>query len=206
MNYTPEDMSAIAMDTYEYCLQNLLVEMVSSKQSEKLTRMGFHIRLSHRIGVWVCHPVVGKNLIEFYRWKADALPAETERKAADISNLIRLWQPVIPIEWIITTPPQGASLYRGDGHYCAGMLATAVGALLGLEVLTLLTRTTDKRYHHPKQALTQGEFVVTKQSPSVVLVIDDLISSRTTMTFSLDALISAGIPAFGFAWGLSRRE
>jgi hypothetical protein len=179
-------------------------EEPAGEPAPAMTKTGYHVRLADRLGVWACRLVCDDVRRAFYAWKDDPDPADTERMAGELVDVIRWWQPVLPVDWMISTPPQGASAHKGDGHYCAGLLAAAVGRRLGRETMTLLQRTDEKRYHHPREALRQGAFTVCRTPPAAVLLVDDLITSRATMTRALSALAGAGVPAFGFVWGMVR--
>ena len=117
--------------------------------------------------------------------------------ANDLCAVIRQWQPVLPPDAVVTTPPQGAS----EGQpYAAGFLARAVAQVLNLDYQTTLARTDKKRWHGRHYALGQDAFRVTCAPPAMTLVIDDLMTSGTTMRLSLEALRAAGVRAYGFAW------
>jgi predicted amidophosphoribosyltransferase len=57
-----------------------------------------------------------------------------------------------------------------------------------------------KRWHGRHFALKQEPFAVVSKPPSVALVVDDMMTSGTTMRLALEALRTAGSPAFGFAY------
>jgi adenine/guanine phosphoribosyltransferase-like PRPP-binding protein len=77
-----------------------------------------------------------------------------------------------------------------------------VAEALGLPFATVLSRTDVKRWHGPHAALRQAPFVCSlpDPAPSVILVIDDLVTSGRTMKLSLAACRGAGVPAFGFGY------
>ena len=112
--------------------------------------------------------------------------------------VIRAWSPVIPSDWTVTAPPQGAS---EGGIYPAGMLAREVATRLDLDFQTTLQRAKAKRWHHPAESLRQEPYTVTTAPPAVVIIVDDFISSGTTMRLSRQALAAAGVVSFAFAWG-----
>jgi adenine/guanine phosphoribosyltransferase-like PRPP-binding protein len=98
-----------------------------------------------------------------------------------------------------TVPPQGASL---GSPYAAEALAVATCDRMGIPFVPSLTRTDAKRWHGPAYSLQQQpyNFLAPAERPAVILVLDDLVSSGTTMRLSLAAIRDAGIPAFGFAF------
>jgi predicted amidophosphoribosyltransferase len=134
------------------------------------------------------------------RWKA--APREHRRKtrrlARELTALIRGWSPALPPDCLVTCPPQGAS---APGFYFAAALAARVANMLKVPFALSLARQAPKRYHHPKQAISQKPFTVSlKPLPKFVIVVDDLITSGATMRLSLAAIRAAGSMAFGFAY------
>jgi len=155
------------------------------------------------LGVWSVHSKRHFSLDEFYRWKGNPLlyPHVTDTLSSEIVALILAWSPVLLPDWVITTPPQGASIeHTQDGMYPAGILAQSCAVALGLDNVTTLKRTKSKTRHHPMASLEQVPYLVSLRPPSVALVVDDMITSGTTLRFSLSALRSVDVPAFGFAW------
>jgi hypothetical protein len=160
---------------------------------------GLHIRRA-ALGVFACRRGLGPGERDrLLGWKRS--PAEREDfcrlMAADLAALARAWQPALPPDWLVTTPPPGASV---PGPYPAGFLGRAVAGLLGLEYQTTLERSDCKRYHGRHYAMKQAPFVVFRAPAGVTLVIDDLTTSGTTMRLSLEALRAAGVPAFALVW------
>jgi adenine/guanine phosphoribosyltransferase-like PRPP-binding protein len=100
---------------------------------------------------------------------------------------------------VATIPPQGAS---APGPYAALELARAAAAILGVPLVEVLARTDTKRWHGPHHALKQAPFVATlpEPRPTMVLVLDDLVTSGRTLRLSIEALNRAGCAAFGFAF------
>jgi len=167
-------------------------------------RAGFHVRragLGVFAVVYTREPGADARYAAFRRWKADptgqAQAGFLDTAAAAIVALIRAWSPVLPSDWTVTTPPAGASQ---GGTYPAGILAREVATRLDLDFLTCLERSKAKRWHHPAESLRQAPYTVTVAPPAVALVVDDFISSGTTMRLSREALAAAGVPSFGFAW------
>ncbi len=117
--------------------------------------------------------------------------------AQEVVDLVHPWQPSIPVDWTVTTPPQGASAGK---EYAAGFLAKAVADKLGLTYLPTLARPGEKRWHGRHYALEQEPFEILVKPPSVALVVDDMMTSGSTMRLSLEALRKAGVSAFGFSW------
>jgi hypothetical protein len=153
------------------------------------------------LGVWCCRRgLTGPEADAFYAWKE--APARQEAfcatAASAIAGVIRQWQASIPADWVVTVPPPGASAGK---EYPAGFLGRAVAGRLGLEYQTTLQRAGGaKRWHGRHYALSQEPFAVVCKPPSVALVIDDMMTSGATMRLALDALRTAGVPAFGFAY------
>jgi hypothetical protein len=151
------------------------------------------------LGVWCARRGLADDLDAFHAWKA--APSQNERFCRDMATsivmVIRQWQASIPSSWIVTTPPPGAS--EGT-EYPAGFLGRAVAGLLNLDYMTTLQRGDGKKYRGRHYALQQSPFIVTCRPADVALVVDDLMTSGTTMKLSLDALKAAGVPAFGFAY------
>ncbi len=113
---------------------------------------------------------------------------------------MKLWDGgVRPPGTVVTTPPQGAS---APGPYAAEALGAAAADALGLPFAPMLRRTDCKLYHSPWDSRRQAPYVVEVPDPrpGLVLVIDDLLTSGTTMRLSLEALRAAGIPSHGFIY------
>ena len=123
--------------------------------------------------------------------------ATVDAFADDVAGLIRHWLPTPPAGAVITTPPQGASW---PGDYFADALARRVAMKARLPFRPLLRRTDEKTEHGPMVALKQTAFVCDPNTPPVAIVVDDLITSGTTMKLSLEALTRAGAAVYGFAW------
>jgi len=137
----------------------------------------------------------------FYAWKKDSMPDVTAVMAAELSALISNWFPVRGGDWVVTTPPQGASKHKTTGGvYPAGMLGAATAALLGLDYVTTLIRQTDKKWHSRYQTMAQNDFVVTTRPPDMAIVVDDMLTSGTTMGLAIKALRSVGVPTMQFVW------
>jgi len=168
------------------------------------TRAGFHVR---RTGVGVfsaCYlrePKRDGRYAAFRNWKADPIgQAEfLDSAAGAIVALVRAWSPVLPSDWIVTVPPAGVS----EGSiYPAGVLGREVATRLSLDFLSTLQRSGPKRRgHHPRESLQQEPYREAVVPPSVALVVDDFLSSGTTMRLSRAALAAVGAPSFGFSWG-----
>ncbi|MFI5380651.1 MAG: phosphoribosyltransferase [Tepidisphaerales bacterium] len=150
------------------------------------------------LGVWAS-TIADEDRADAIAWKTTAPPdtATTARYAAAVVETIRQWSPVLPPGAVVTVPPQGAS---APGHYFAQGLARAVAGLLGVPFVVLLARTDTKVYHHPRESMRQAPYRTASTPPATVIVVDDLITSGTTMRLSLDALRQAGTAAFGFAF------
>jgi hypothetical protein len=153
------------------------------------------------LGVWCCRRGLSEpEETAFRAWKAAPSQHEVFCAAAAeaLAALIRQWQQTVPADWIITAPPPGASAGR---EYPASLLGKALARKLGLEYQTTLQRAGGaKKWHGRHYALKQEPFTVTCKPPSVALVVDDMMTSGITMRLALDALRTAGVPAFGFAY------
>ena len=135
------------------------------------------------------------------RWKATAAfdLGELDVFACALAELVKAWSPVIPARTVATCPPQGASV---PGPYAAEALARSVADRLEVPFVVMLERTDTKKYHGPMFALRQKPFRcdVPSPAPEIVLVVDDFITSGSTMRLSLAAIRGAGVPSFGFAY------
>lgn len=136
---------------------------------------------------------------EVTAWKAAANPdpATTQRFAADLVDLIRQFSPTLPSDAIVTMPPQGAS---APGRYHARLLAEAVAEQIGRPCQETLIRNRPKRGHHPQESRRQEPYTIKAQTPRFAIVLDDMVTSGTTMRLSLEALRGAGAVALGFAY------
>ena len=76
-----------------------------------------------------------------------------------------------------------------------------MAAALGVPFVEALARTDRKRWHGPHSSLGQAPFVCSLPAPplTMVLVVDDLVTSGRTMQLSLTTIRAAGVAAFGFA-------
>jgi hypothetical protein len=119
--------------------------------------------------------------------------------AAGLAELVRAWSPVLLPSAVVTALPQGASLGR---PYAAEALARAVAGALGLPYRALLRRTDDKLYHGPWDSRRQAPYAVeaSDRPPGLVLTVDDIATSGTTLRLALEALRGAGIMSFAFAY------
>ena len=166
-------------------------------------RTGYHVGRAG-FGTWAAvytrTPAADARYLAFQAWKQDpdGQGDFLDSAAAAIVAVIRAWSPVIPSDWTVTAPPQGAS---EGGIYPAGMLAREVATRLDLDFQTTLQRAKAKRWHHPAESLRQEPYTVTTAPPAVVIIVDDFISSGTTMRLSRQALAAAGVVSFAFAWG-----
>lgn len=133
-------------------------------------------------------------------WKtAPVVDREKCQRYADlIVEVVREWLPHPPADCIVTTPPQGASF---PGPYYAETLAREVATRLSLKFKPTLKRIAAKTQHGPMASLTQGEFVIAcKTLPPAAIVIDDMITTGTTMKTSIATLAAAGVAVWGFAY------
>ncbi len=102
----------------------------------KTSRIGHHFRHSG-LGVWCARRGLGDKQQDFDAWKRHpaAHEAFTASMAADLCAVIRQWQPAIPKDAVVTTPPPGASAGK---PYPAGFLGQAVARLLDRDYQTTL--------------------------------------------------------------------
>lgn len=130
-------------------------------------------------------------------WKNSIDPETTERYAQAVAAIVRDWSPVMPAGAVVTCPPQGASF---PGEHAAEILARRVADILAIPFARILERTDEKTGHHPAESLRQAPFQAAGELPPIALVVDDLITSGTTMRLSLEAIRQAGACAFGFTY------
>jgi hypothetical protein len=126
-------------------------------------------------------------------------PVKLAEFSAALAGLIRTWSPILPPGTLLTVPPQGAS---APSPYAALALGRAVAEALGLPLAEVLTRTDVKRWHGPHHSLRQAPFACTLRdpAPTMVLIVDDLVTTGATMRRSLEAIRATGVAAFGFAF------
>ncbi len=169
----------------------------------EMPRLGYHVARAGW-GTWAAaylrDPQTDPRYLDFRRWKQDPNGRADflDKAAGAIVALIRAWSPLLPSGWIVTTPPAGATEGR---TYPAGVLGREVAARLDLDFLTTLQRGGAKQHHHPLESLRQEPYTVAVVPPAVALIVDDFISSGTTMRRSREALAAASAPCFGFTWG-----
>jgi hypothetical protein len=167
-------------------------------------RNGFHVRragLGVFAAVYLRDGQADTRYADFRRWKDDPTGQATtlDSMAGAIVILIREWCPAVPSDWLVTAPPQGAS----EGQvYAAGVLGREVAARLNLDFQTTLRRTGGaKKWHHPRKSMRQAPYTVAVVPPSVCLIVDDWVSSGSSMRLAREAFAAAGVPSFGMAWG-----
>ncbi len=151
------------------------------------------------LGVWTAgRSRQARAAIKAWKRSAPFDPATLAGFAAAVADLVRAWSPILPSGTILTIPPQGAS---APGPYAARELGETVADALGLPFVPMLARTEAKRWHGPHSSLRQGPFVCTlpDPAPTMVLVVDDLITSGRTMRRALEAIQAAGVAGFGFS-------
>ena len=170
----------------KYLVQNLSTHATPPQRRTT----GTHYRHAG-LGTWaVKRNLTAEERSAFQAWKqSPATHPLTEVMAVELVALIHQWQPNLPRDWIVTTPPAGASEGR---EYPAGFLAKAVADKLGLDYMTTLTRSGGKNYHGAL-ALAHLPFTVTVKPPSVALVVDDMMTTGSTMKLSLEALRGKGV-------------
>ncbi len=152
------------------------------------------------LGVWAANrSFTARARIRTWKGSAPFDPAMLAEFSAAVADLVRQWSPVLPPGTVVTVPPQGAS---APGPYAAEALGSAVAEALGLQFRLLLARTEPKRWHGPHHALRQAPFFCTLPlpAPTMVVIVDDLVTSGRTMRLSIEAIRSAGVAAFGFAF------
>ena len=121
---------------------------------------------------------------------------QTAEFADELAALVVQALPVPPSGCVLTIPPQGASW---PGPYYARLLAREVAKRLGMPLAEIIQRTDTKQYHGPAASLEQTPYSLTSKVPAAI-ILDDLITSGQTMKLSLDALRTAKVPAWGFAY------
>lgn len=152
------------------------------------------------LGVWTAgRSHQARSAIKAWKRAAPFDPATLVGFAAAVADLVRAWSPILPAGSIVTVPPQGAS---APGPYAARELGRAVAEALGLPFAAILSRTDRKRWHGPHHALRQAAFVCTlpEPAPTMVVIVDDLITTGRTMRLSVEAIRAAGVAAFGFGF------
>jgi len=138
----------------------------------------------------------------FLAWKGGAQDVMLEGEIVeDLKRLIRGWQPVIPKDWIVSYPPPGASLKKGNGEsYPIETIARLLAMDLDLEVVELFERGEGKTRHGGWASREMGAFSMTACCPAPVLLIDDFATTGGTMIRCLDACLKSGVAAWGFVW------
>jgi hypothetical protein len=127
-------------------------------------------------------------------------PDRLEPIATKLAQLVTTNLNPLPADTLITHPPQGASW---PNPHLAAAIARLTADILNRPYAALLARTDAKRHHHHMRALAQAPFHVPEPPqprPTLAIVIDDAIISGATMRLSLQALLHASIPGWGFAY------
>lgn len=139
----------------------------------------------------------------YKRWKLDPAANHeiTDVMATELVSLIQSWQPLIPMDWVVSAPPQGASIHKTkNGDYPASFLAKSVANKLGIQCELGISRAEDKRYHGRYQSMAQAPYTVSRFPKGPVLLVDDMITSGTTLRLSQAALAEGRVPSWAFAW------
>lgn len=171
-------------------------------------RLGHHVRISHEgrsvLGVFACTIGLGERE-QLIAWKTTPAgggfdPVPMARYAAAIERLVGMMTGrCFPPRAIVMTPPQGAS---SPGPHAAEAIAREVARRLGLEFIAALARTDVKTAHGPWSSRAQLPYVVRDlaERPGLAVIVDDLITSRTTMRLAIEALRAVGIPCIAVAY------
>jgi Phosphoribosyl transferase domain len=152
------------------------------------------------LGVWTAgRSRQSRCAIKSWKRSAPFDPVGLDVFARATVDVILAWSPVLPSGTVVTVPPQGAS---APGPYAAEALGEFVAASLGLPFVRMLARTEPKRWHGPHSSLRQPAYVfaMPESAPTIVLVVDDLITTGRTMRLSLEAIRGGGVAAFGFGF------
>jgi hypothetical protein len=152
------------------------------------------------LGVWAANrSFAARAQIKSWKRTHPLDPDALAEFAAALVSLVRAWSLVIPSGTVVTCPPQGASLGL---PYAAEALGRCVSLNLGLPYTEVLARTEPKTCHGPHAALRQQPFVCTLPDPvpTMIVVVDDLITSGRSMGLSIEAIQAAGVAAFGFGY------
>lgn len=136
------------------------------------------------------------------RWKTNPpfCPRWGDHFAESLAEAIAAVAPTLPPGTIVATPPQGAS---HGADFAASCLAQFIANRFGATYRPgLLNRTDRKRYHGPEASLRQTPYRCSEveSRPPLVLVVDDLATTGTTMRLALQALRRERIAALGFAY------
>lgn len=143
------------------------------------------------------------------QWKSDYPrdPAELDHFAGAIALVIRARLPNIPPAAVVTFPPAGASAAleldqeEPPAHYAALELARAVARLVELPCVDLLRRTDTKDWQHgPQAAIRQRPFSLKAAPPPVVILVDDVLTTGTTLRLARAALEQAGATVYAFTY------
>jgi hypothetical protein len=152
------------------------------------------------LGVWSCNRASTER-DKMLAWKANApfSQAGLKRFSASLAKLIEEWSPILPPGTVVAVPPQGAS---APGVYAAEILGRRVAKSLGIPFVMALRRTDAKKWHGPRFALAQAPFVCDPlpEGCPLVIVIDDFLTTGTTMRLSIAAIRERGVCAIGFGY------
>ena len=161
----------------------------------------YYYRWRKDIGlIWAVHDKRFFDIGKYYSWKENPEKEVTAKMAAELTELILRWQVIVPPKWLITIPPQGASFYKTKGQkYPAQILAQEVALRLGLDFRKILTRSDDKKHHHPMASLRQAEYKA-RPTNNPVILLDDMVRTSNTIKLSMRALRDVGVPVFAFVY------
>jgi len=134
-------------------------------------------------------------------WKLlpEAYPSISNRLATEIVTMIG-WAfaaSTVPrgIDFIITTPPRGASAASGRTH-AAGALAREIATRLDRDFVTVFSPIAHKTRHGKFASLEAEAFTVERQPDRLAILIDDVSTSGRTMQKCREALAATGTLAF----------
>lgn len=171
-------------------------------ESEPIARRKATSQKRAGLGVWASTRSVFDRS-EMVKEKEMGIGLVNDGFAYDIAELIKEWAPYLDSSIIVTSPPQGAS---APGRYYAEDLAIRVAEKLDLTYVTLIERTDTKKRHGPWESRLQADyslhrnFYVPHDPYRFIIIVDDLITSGTTMRLALKAIRDQGCMAFGFSY------
>jgi len=141
---------------------------------------------------------------DFMVWKEspDTSTRSTERIANEIAKAITtIFGGTIPPGVAIVIPPSG--MEREAGVYPAGVLASAVGRLTGMDVIDCLARTESDPVKQRSRFTNLRDitpFTVAKRVGPLVIVLDDVITTGSTMQRSREALRANSVATICIAY------
>lgn len=152
------------------------------------------------MGTYALHTRGQIDLAALKRWKAGDNPALTDRMAADITTAFRARANVVAS---VTVPAPNRARGRDYDTHPVAEVAHRVGSAIGVPFVRAFAPRTafvGRGVGRSKLTLPPLEHGADLIPLGAVLVVDDAITTRATITQAVETLHSWGHPTYAIAW------